>query len=243
MNTKTLSKTLIFPLLMAGAMIGFNLNAQVMVSSDQTRKTAATTENTVDVENWPKASQMAVEEMTNKYGKPDVIDEEVVAWMNKGMWKTIHVNKKESKHSFPIEHTDMMEQCISYKVPVSKMDDLGKFDGSITFDRTQGLMCARCDVEANNLLALNLANDIVTGKASVKTARRMFANIVKEKMNGGNPVYMQKLTFAPHSSPADPDLNTTGLSKDDMKKGGMKNTMQHNDMNKEDMKREEMKKN
>ncbi|MDQ3016227.1 MAG: hypothetical protein M3R25_05850 [Bacteroidota bacterium] len=238
MNTKTLSKKLIFSLLMAGVMIGFNANAQVMASSDQTlSKTAATTENTVDIANWPKASQMAVEEMTNKYGKPDMVGEEVVAWMNKGNWKTIHVSKKESKHSFPIEHTDMMEQCISYKVPVGKMDDLGKFDGSITFDRTQGLMCARCDMEANNLLALNLANDIVTGKASVKTARRMYADIVKEKMNGGTPMYMQKLTFTAHSSPADPDLNTTGLSKDDMKKSVTKNTIQNSEMKKEVMKK------
>ncbi len=229
-------------MLMACVMIGFNMNAQVMATSDQTRKTSAASENTVDVANWPKASQMAVEEMTTKYGKPDVVGEEVVAWMNKGNWKTIHVNKKETKHSFPLEHTDMMEQCISYKVPVGKMDDLGKFDGSVTFDRTQGLMCARCDVEANNFLALNLANDIVLGKTSYKGARKMFAEIAKEKMNGGNPIYMQKLTFTPHASPADADVNTTGLTKEEMMKNMKKSNMQNNNVRKDDVKKEDMKK-
>ncbi len=185
---------------------------------NSTKKSERSDMEMPDITTWPKASQMAVKEMTDKYGKPDVMGDEMVAWMNKGNWKTIHVNKMESKHSFPIEHTDMMEQCISYKVPVSKMDDLGKFDGSVTFDRTQGMMCARCDVEANNILALNLANDIVTGKASHKAARRMFGDIVKEKMNGGNPLYMQKLTFAPHNMATDPDVNTTGLAKEDMMK-------------------------
>jgi len=176
-----------------------------------------------DLKSWPEASQMAAKEMMDKYGKPDAMGSEVLGWMNKGQWKTIHVNKSETKHSFPIEHTDMMEQCISYKVPTDKMDELGMFDGSITFDRTQGLMCARCDKEGNNLLALNLANDIVTGKKSLEQARKSYGEIVKEKMNGGNPAYMQKLAFAPHTNAADADKNTTGLTKEDMMKG-MKKT-------------------
>ncbi len=172
-----------------------------------------------DLKSWPEASRMAAEDMMSKYGKPDAVGAEVLGWMNKGSWIMIHVNKKETKHSFPIEHTDMLEECISYKVPVDKMDELGMFDGSITFDRTQGLMCARCDMEGNNLLALNLANDIVTGKKSVEEARKVYGDIVKEKMNGGNPEYMQKLTFAPHSNAVDPDKNTTGLNKEDVMKG------------------------
>lgn len=177
-----------------------------------------------DLKAWPEASQMAVAEMMGKYGKPDASGKEVLGWMNKGNWKMIQVSKMESKHSFPIEHTDMLEQCISYKVPTDKMDDLGMFDGSVTFDRTQGLMCARCDKEGNNLLALNLANDIVTGKKSVEQARKAYGDIVKEKMNGGNPEYMQKLTFSTQGNVGDPDKNTTGLTKEDVMKGMKKAT-------------------
>ena len=176
-----------------------------------------------DLSSWPEASRMAAKEMMEKYGNPDVMNPEVLAWFNKGQWKKIHVTKMESKHSFPVEHTDMLEQCISYMVPVEKMSQLGQFDGSITFDRTQGLMSARCDVEANNILALNLANDIVTGKKSVEEARKAYGEIVKEKMNGGNPAYMQKLSFSPESKMVgDPDINTTGLTKADVMKGMQK---------------------
>jgi hypothetical protein len=41
------------------------------------------------------------------------------------------------------------------------MTKLGKFDGSVTFDRTQGTMSVRCD-KKRITLALHLAND--TGK-------------------------------------------------------------------------------
>ncbi len=171
-----------------------------------------------DLTGWPETSRMAVEEITMKYGSPDGVTSEELIWLNKGVWKKICVTKNETKHSFPIEHTDMMTTTLSFRVPEDKMDDLGKFDGSVTFDRTQGTLSARCDVEANNFLALNLAHDIISGKKTVEQARTAFADIVKEKMNGGKPAYMQKLTFTPQENAADPDKNTTGLTKEDMKK-------------------------
>jgi hypothetical protein len=176
-----------------------------------------------DLNGWPEPSRMAVKEITDKYGKPDGITKDELIWMKKGVWKKICINKKDTKHSFPIEHTDMMQTTISYKVPVDIMDELGKFDGSVTFDRTQGTMSARCDKEGNNFLALNLAHDIITGKKSVEEARKAYGDIVKEKMNGGNPVYMQKLTFSTQENSADPDINTTGLTKEDVMKGMKKN--------------------
>jgi hypothetical protein len=172
-----------------------------------------------DLNSWPEASRMAVEEITGKYGKPDGITDDELIWLNKGNWKKICISKKETKHSFPIEHTDMMQQTISYDVPEDKMDDLGKFDGSITFDRTQGTLSARCDKEANNFLALNLAHDVITGKKTVDEARSIYGDIVRQKMNGGNPEYMQKLMFSPQMDAADPDKNTTGLTKEDVMKG------------------------
>ena len=176
-----------------------------------------------NVSDWPEASRMAVKEITDKYGKPDGVTSNELIWMKKGVWKKICIDKKESKHSFPIEHTDMMQTTISYKVPMETMDELGKFDGSVSFDRTQGTMSARCDKEGNNFLALNLANDIITGKKSVEEARKAYGDIVKEKMNGGNPMYMQKLTFETQENSADPDINTTGLTKEDVMKGMKKN--------------------
>ena len=176
-----------------------------------------------NLSSWPEASRMAVKEINDKYGKPDGVTKDELIWLKRGVWKKICIDKKETKHSFPIEHTDMMQTTISYKVPTEIMDELGKFDGSVTFDRTQGTMSARCDKEGNNFLALNLANDIITGKKSVEEARKAYGDIVKEKMNGANPLYMQKLTFAVQENTADPDINTTGLTKEEVMKN-MKKT-------------------
>lgn len=166
-----------------------------------------------DVSDWNKSSQMAVDEITQKYGQPNGVTADELIWTNAGIWKKITVTKMESKHSFPVEHTDMMQTTIMYNVPEDKMDELGMFDGSVTFDRTQGTMSARCDLEANNFLALNLANDIVTNKKSVEQARKAYGDIIKQKMSGESPEYMGKLTFSSQPNAADPDKNTTGLTK------------------------------
>lgn len=215
---------LIFSLILMGSA---KLMAQMDMQNEQMQQNKKTSMKqdmmTTKLSQWPEACRMAVEEITKKYGKPDGVTAQELIWLNKGVWKKIAIDKMESRHSFPIEHTDMMQQTISYKVPEDKMDELGKFDGSVTFDRTQGTMSARCDKEGNNLLALNLANDIVTGKKTVEQARKAYGDIVKEKMNGGNPAYMQKIAFATQGNVADPDKNTTGLTKEDVEKGIKKN--------------------
>lgn len=199
------------------AIISFLLIGGISIlGNDLSAQDASSGKRMPDISSWPKASQMAAKEMMKKYGEPDVVDEKALGWMDAGPWKMIHVSKDETKHSFPIEHTDMMEQSISYKVPTDKFDELGEFDGSVVVDRTQGLLSARCDMEANNLLALNLAHDIISGKKTVEQARKAYGDIVKEKMNGGNPEYMQKLTFEQQPRAADPDKNTTGLTKEDV---------------------------
>ncbi len=181
-----------------------------------------------DLNSWPEASRMAAEEITAKYGNPDMSTEDALIWKDKGVWKKICIDKMETKHSFPIEHTDMMETTINYKVPIEKMDELGRFDGSVTFDRTQGTMSARCDKEANNFLALNLAHDIITGKKTVAQARLAYGDIIKQKMKGESPSYMQKLTFTSQAKAADPDINTTGLTKQDVMKSVKKTDLKNN---------------
>ena len=211
-------------------------NAPNMMSLNKLRMTDVDVNMLIpDISAWPASTQMAVEEITAKYGKPDAVGPDMLGWKDKGQFKMIHIDKNETRHNFPVEHTDFLKQTISYQVPADKVDDLAQFDGSIIVDRTQGLMSARCDKEANNLLALNLANDIVTGQRTVEEARKAFGDMLKDKMNGGNPEYMQRLTFSPRSGTGDPDVNTTGLTKADMMKGNqnMKKTdkMDKNDVN------------
>lgn len=171
-------------------------------------------EGPVDLLTWPAAAQDAAREMRGKYGRPDVESHDMLIWLDKKEWKMISISNGESPHSFPLEHTDVLEQTINYRVPIEKYADLAEFDGSITINRTKGTLSVRCYTEAMNILSLNLAHDIILGKRTVEEARYFYGDVVRKKALGKDHEYMQRLLFTLEKDTSDPDINITGLTKD-----------------------------
>lgn len=166
------------------------------------------------VQGWPDVSVKAANAMMQKYGAPDEATPSMLVWENNGPWLRTIVYKETIDHDFPMPHKDVLEQFISYKVPVDKFDDLAAYDGSVIAERTRGELSARCDKEAANFVALNLADDIVNGEKSVEEARQAYAEAIKATMGGNPPEIAQALTFNVNRSYAgDPDKTTMKMSK------------------------------
>jgi len=160
------------------------------------------------IEGWPKTAQFAAKTTIEKYGPPAEATPTRLIWFNNGPWKRTIVNKEEVDHAFPMPHKDVMEQYVDYKVPPDKADELARYDGSVYFDRTKGEMSARCDMEAANFVALNLAHDVATGKRSVEEAREFYPKAVMAHMQKQSAPYAEKLQFAAQRDTADPDKTT-----------------------------------
>jgi hypothetical protein len=170
--------------------------------------TSQLTRDTVDevVSDWPEKPRKVAERTMQKYGPPDEATESMLIWHNNDPWKKTIIYRDEVPHKFPKPHTDLLEQFIDYQVPPEKFDDLARFDGSVIVERTKGVMSARCDREEANLLALNLAHDIITDKRTVEDARNAYAENIKALMNKQPGPYMEKLQFeVPSGDTADPD--------------------------------------
>jgi predicted outer membrane protein len=166
---------------------------------DNNPSTAAT-DGMSGVSDWPERPALAVKEMTVKYGAPQEVSTEAMVWHNAGPFKRILVTKKEVAHDFPMPHMDFLEHTVSYNVPIDKIDDLVAFDASMTVNKTQGEMSARCDLEGHNVLTLNLARDIINGTKTVASARTSFAENVSADFAGKHPAYVEKLQFTPATS-------------------------------------------
>lgn len=123
---------------------------------------------------WPETPQKVARRVIDQYGLPNEATATRLIWFGSGPWKGTIVYRDELPRNFPKLHTDLLEQFIDYRVPIDKFDDLVAFDGSVIAERTRGELSARCDTEAMNFLALNLAHEIVTGR-SVEEARRTYA--------------------------------------------------------------------
>lgn len=162
-------------------------------------------------EDWPDGPRKDVQKLTKQYGAPSGVTDSMVVWDNPPKpWHQITVYKETIDHNWPAPHQDYLEQSVLYAVPEDKFDDLAAFDGSVIAYRTGGTLAARCHTEWANLIALNLAHDVIQGTKTVDEAKEAYAQAAMQKMKGtGNPEIAQRLLFEPMSEmqarhPAEP---------------------------------------
>lgn len=164
------------------------------------------------ISSWPERPKQLAQQVIDAYGEPQAASDILLIWQGAGSWKQMFLYRDEIEHKFPVPHTDFFEQFIEYQVPFDKFDDLAEFDGSVIVDRTKGLMSARCDSEAHNLIALNLANDIITGAKTVEFARKEYGRLAVLGMMGDEDAYLQDFQFTKRTNTADPDETTVASS-------------------------------
>ncbi len=162
------------------------------------------------IEDWAPMPKKSAHQTIDKYGPPNEALASRLIWYNNGSWKRTIVYRDEVLHNFPAPHTDVIEQFIDYQVPPEKFSELAEFDGSVIVERTKGEVSARCDMEAANILALNLMHDIVTGKHTAKKARAIYSEVTGAYVLNQPAPYAEKLQFSvPSSDTADADKTPT----------------------------------
>jgi len=163
------------------------------------------------ISSWPAKTQEVANTTMAKYGAPNAVTANMLVWHYNGPWKKTIIHKEPVEHNFPMAHLDLLEQFVDYSVPANKYDQMAMYDGSVVIARTVGEMSARCDKEEANFLALNLANDVATGKKTVEEARMYYARSIKEMMQGKMDPYLQKLHFTFGGNTKFPDQKAPGM--------------------------------
>ena len=157
------------------------------------------------IQDWPNESVIAAEEMVEKYGMPECQNRTMLIWRNNGPWLHTIVHSTPWRHDWPAPHLDVLEQAIPYDVPLDRYSDLAQFDGAVFAERTRGILAARCHKENMNILALNLAHEIATGKRTWQSARAEYVKTVKRVFADQTPEYTKELKFKVPSASGDPD--------------------------------------
>ena len=147
------------------------------------------------IENWLPMPKKAAEQTIEQYGAPNEAIDSLLIWYNNGPWKRTIVYRDEVLHNFPAPHTDVIEQFIDYAVPPEKFSEIAAFDGSVIVERTKGEVSARCDMEAANILALNLMHDIVIGKCDAAKAREIYSEVTGAFVLNQSAPYAEELQF------------------------------------------------
>lgn len=156
-----------------------------------------------NLESWPKITVAVATDLVTKYGQPNASNAGELTWYNNGPWKRTVLYKEELQHNFPYPHKDILEQTVNYRVPLEKIADLVKYDGSLVVDRTRGELTIHCNNEESNTLILNIADDIVKGDRSVEQALAYHAQVIRGVQIGEPESYPYKLRFEPPQPGAD----------------------------------------
>ncbi len=157
---------------------------------------------------WPADSREIAQNIINKYGEPDEATPSMLIWHNNGPWKRTVVYRDAVKHDFPFPHKDTVEQFVNYEVPMEKACELTAFNGSVVFYRTRGEISACSNDEQANILALNLAYDIIRDKKTFEQARYYYTKYMLDYRQHKPTPYMDRLLFIPGKKTADPDEST-----------------------------------
>ncbi|MFC4556755.1 hypothetical protein ACFO3D_00865 [Virgibacillus kekensis] len=180
----------------AGIAMGSDFKVQTVGGAEKTTKTFENMETVEAIVNdWNAMSTKAAYLTIEQYGPPNEATQSRLIWYNNGPWKRSIVYRDEIPHDFPQPHTDVIENLINYQVPPEKLSELAKFDGSIIVEKTRGEVSSRCDIEAANFTALNVMNDIVTGKLNSEEAREVLCEVMSAYMMNRPAPYAEKLQF------------------------------------------------
>lgn len=155
--------------------------------------------------NWPADTREMAQNVINKYGEPDEATSSMLVWYNNGPWKRTIVYREAAKHNFPMPHTDGIEQFVNYVVPMEKACELAAFNGSVMFCLTRGEISSCSHDEPSNILALNLAHDIIRDKKNFEQARYYYTRSIIDYRQHKPAPYMEKLLFIPEKETSDPD--------------------------------------
>lgn len=177
-------------------------STQVQTKADPVKEKAQKKADKI-TQGWPESSVKAAGEMIDKHGEPKEVTEDTLVWSKVAPFERIVVNKKVYSSKFPILHQNAVSHTVTYKVPVNKVEEVRKLSSDIMIDSTKGEMTASGDSEAMNNLALNLANDVITGKLTPEQARTRFGKENLSYLDGNKTAYTQTLNFGKQINTSD----------------------------------------
>jgi hypothetical protein len=143
---------------------------------------------------WPGASRALAGKLIEKYGVPDETVSSQLSWRRRGRWARIVVFRDPDAQG---RHDHLLESVAYGTVPFDRWQPLSSFERGATYDPAAQELAARTNGEGTNILALNLADEIIRGRRTSEEARAFYDSIVNLSLSGKSSPYMSGLLFPP----------------------------------------------
>ena len=145
---------------------------------------------------WPERPRALANMLLGKYGIPDEIVSSQLSWNDRLPWTKVVVFRDSASAG---RSGHLLESVAYGKVPFDRWQDLTLLGRGAVYDPATQELSARTDGEGTNLLALNMADEVIQGRRSVADARRFYDATWNLSLNGKSSPYMSRLLFQPRS--------------------------------------------
>jgi hypothetical protein len=142
---------------------------------------------------WPEKARLLAAATIQEYGRPDEVRADELTWTRRHPWTRIAVYRDAQS----VENPNDLLQSLSYEVSPRRWRALSAFDRGVAYDPVRKELVARGESEEANLLALNLADEIVEGKRTPAEAAEFYDRTLKLSRSGKSSSYMFRLMFSP----------------------------------------------
>ncbi|MFA6004257.1 MAG: hypothetical protein WC881_09330 [Elusimicrobiota bacterium] len=136
---------------------------------------------------WPTVPHLVSLLIMEKYGAPQVVTADKLEWYGRWPWKRIVVRADEPLNP--------LEQVVDYYLSSDNVETLSRFPHGLRIYADKGELGACSDREELNRMALNLANDIVTGRKTPEQASKFFLKTADLSVSGKSSPYMDRMLF------------------------------------------------
>lgn len=147
---------------------------------------------------WYDSPRREAERLIERYGPPDDIAPVLATWRGREPFKWIAVHG-DSPDSY-------LEQAVGYQATPQAREALSRFGHGVRYSPEAEELSAKSNSEWLNFLALNLANEIATGRRTPDDAGKFFARTARLAQFGKAPAYIEKLMFEPYRPPLEDPL-------------------------------------
>ncbi|MFI5345020.1 MAG: hypothetical protein ACHQ51_01480 [Elusimicrobiota bacterium] len=142
---------------------------------------------------WPEKARLLASATIREYGRPDEVRADQLTWTRRHPWTRIAVYRDAQS----IENPNNLLQSLPYEVSPRRWRALSAFDRGVAYDPIRKELVARGESEGANLLALNLADDIIEGNRTPAEAAEFYDRTLDLARSGKSSSYMFRLMFSP----------------------------------------------
>jgi hypothetical protein len=142
---------------------------------------------------WPDYSRLAAAKLIEEYGPADLVEPGRLVWGRRGSWARITVWETEPSGS----GSGGLEETVAFPVPLGKRPALADFSDTVRASPDGAMLLARSASEELNCLKLNLAREIIDGKADPAQARAVYDRTLRLAASGKRSPLLRGLLFSP----------------------------------------------